>query len=566
MWESIKRSVREHPIRWFFGAVAVGAAIYGLWSLDSEESNFEKASKILLGIGGLVGIAIATWRNHELQRQADAALAQVETANEQVRIADQQAQTATEQAKTARKTQVSEQLTQAMDLLARTDSNGMPLKEARIGGLYSLESLAHADPEGYGVQAMKTIVAYIRENAQKTALVFPGTPEKRKEPSPLGEDVKTAFHVFQILCYAYSQQLREQGKLQNLFDEDNNGWEDLDFSGVDFRWLDLSNIIWIEHPHMEGADLRGAKLEGRAILAPNLRRTDLRHANLEGTWLDKGNLEEADLRGANLREVSLQSANLREARLQEANLWRAELQGADLENAQLQGANLGMAKLQGTNLSGAGLEGADLQGAELQGANLHMADLCGANLQRAKLQGANLKHAHPPLSMWHKVKFETNRESLKQSLQDARLPEDEVNEILQRFDKKGNEGLWRPTKLQVIFCDEDFAPLQYSHAETKRIKPDDSDIEQWENTTWQEGWKVIIGDTEDTVDPLCRPYAIRGFIDIHGCMRELRETRCARGLRKAIRDLDDYATIYEQLPGLYKKWLNRDNPPKPSSA
>ena len=149
----------------------------GEWLSDgNSKGGLGYRVNVLIGLGSVLGVAALGWRNYALQRQAKAAFEQAKAANKQADTEAKRADTAARQAKAAtkqadreHKARISNQFTQAMKGLAREDSRGKPLREERIGGLYSLESLAHDDLEGYGVRVMKTIVAYIRENAQKTA-------------------------------------------------------------------------------------------------------------------------------------------------------------------------------------------------------------------------------------------------------------------------------------------------------------------------------------------------------------------------------------------------------------
>ena len=103
----------------------------------------------------------------------------------------------------------------------------------------------------------------------------------------------------------------------------------------------------------------------------------------------KDTLVEAYLEGANLRGADLEGAYLRGANLRDADLAGANLRGANLRDAYLRGANLRGADLADANLRGANLRGADLVGANLRGANLRGADLVGANLRGANLRGAD---------------------------------------------------------------------------------------------------------------------------------------------------------------------------------
>jgi len=66
----------------------------------------------------------------------------------------------------------------------------------------------------------------------------------------------------------------------------------------------------------------------------------------------------------------LQGANLRGANLQGADLWNANLQDADLQGADLWNANLQDADLRGANLRGAYLSRADLLRSQYQISNL----------------------------------------------------------------------------------------------------------------------------------------------------------------------------------------------------
>ena len=85
-------------------------------------------------------------------------------------MASQQAQAANQQAEIAERRYASEQFSNGVELLVRDDQKGNPATGARINGIYALEKLASADPKQYGAQVMKTLVAYIRDNAQRTAL------------------------------------------------------------------------------------------------------------------------------------------------------------------------------------------------------------------------------------------------------------------------------------------------------------------------------------------------------------------------------------------------------------
>ena len=281
-----------------------------LWFISFIEITDDRAEAQLIGggiigWGALFGIGVAAWRNHELNRQATAAL---------------------RQAAITEKQQASEQLVETIKLLARSDQEGTPLIEARIGALYNLEALASTHPTDYGAQVMKTIASYIGENAQKTARDKPSEPDKRTEPSPLGKDVLTAFAVLKRLYDEYAHALIAQGRLRRFTYMPLRWIDDIDFSRADFRKLILTDVEWIERPTLRRAQLQGAKL------------------NL------------AQLKGAVLWYAQLQGANLHSAELQGASLLGANLQKADLRNTHLQGADLPETQWQETDLRGAYLD------------------------------------------------------------------------------------------------------------------------------------------------------------------------------------------------------------------
>ena len=331
----------------------------------------------LIGIAAVFGIAMAGWRNFALDRQSKAASEQAQ--NDSNRIAG-------------------ERFSDAVKLLTQKDAEHKAAIDARIGGIYSLQTLANNRIEEYGAQVVKTLIAYIKQNVQLTVQLPLKESEIPQKARALGEDVKTAFNVLQQLLAARAKDSAEWNKPPygiKLSDRD------LNFSSQDFSWLDLSagqilsagqvgglhRYIW-NWVNLQGADLSLANLQGAKLRGAKLQNTDLQSANLQDAQLTRANLQ-----GANLARAQLQIAHLFWTNLQDAKLWGAYLQGANLAGAQLQGAKLARAHLQGANLARARLQGANLVGAQLQGANLAGAQLQGANLSEAELQYADLSGA-----------------------------------------------------------------------------------------------------------------------------------------------------------------------------
>ena len=344
---------------WLVGVLALISAISVLFLcrdwlamyLGYEKTDLSPGARFfrdsLIGIAAVIGIAMAGWRNFALDLQSKAASKQAQ--NDSDRIAG-------------------ERFSDAVKLLAQKDAEHKPTIDARIGGIYSLQTLANNRIEEYGAQVVKTLISYIKQNVRLTAQPPPKENETPQKVRTLGEDVKTAFNVLQQLLAAREKDSAEWNKpLYGIKLSD----QDLSFSSQDFSRLDLN------------ADQVGG-----------LHRYIWSWVNLQGAKLFKAELQGADLAGA-----KLQGADLTEAKLQGANLAGAQLQGAVLWEAKLQGANLAGAQLKTANLEGA-LEGVKLSGAQLQGAILLKAQLQYTDLSGAKLDDVILP-SDLSKKIWH---------------------------------------------------------------------------------------------------------------------------------------------------------------------
>ena len=380
-----KRNFFRRHWPWFVGALALTLAIAFLcrdWLamyLGYEKTDLSPGTRFfrnfLIAFASFTSFIIVTglafWRNFVLDRQSN---------------------TASEQARNDSNRVAGEQFSGAVKLLAQKDAENKPAIDARIGGIYSLQTLANNRIKEYGVQVVKMLIAYIKQNAQLTAQPPLKENETPKEARTLGEDVKTAFNVLKQLLAAREKDSAEWNKpLDGIKLSDR----DLNFSGQDFSRLDLSTsqvsglhrYIW-GRVNLQGSNLFCAQLQGAKLWLAQLQ-----DANLAGAYLQNAKLLDAKLQGTDLSEAQLQDASLFSAKLQGAKLVRADLQGANLTIAQLQGANLAEADLQGAKLARADLQGANLADAQMQGADLEKAQLQGANLAGAELQYADLSDA-----------------------------------------------------------------------------------------------------------------------------------------------------------------------------
>jgi uncharacterized protein YjbI with pentapeptide repeats len=150
--------------------------------------------------------------------------------------------------------------------------------------------------------------------------------------------------------------------------------------------------------HLEGANLRNAKLKG----------IDLRDAELFRARLDLADLEGADLRGAKMVEAQFSFVNLRNADLSGADLSGAYSMGADVRNAVFRGSShhyqrFNNADARGADFSSAKLSRALFFGSDLRGASFRNAGLPYANLVRVRLDGADLTGASLPKAQFHQA-------------------------------------------------------------------------------------------------------------------------------------------------------------------
>ncbi len=288
------------------------------------------------------------------------------------------------QAEVANKQQSSDQLSRGIELLATNDRENKPAIEARVGALYALEALAHANPKEYGTPVMKIMVSYIRNNAQRTAIRSEGQDteqEQHESVAHLGEDTKTAFAALKRLHdnILHKCGLRDPSK-------------ELSFSHADFQHLRLDEVEWISCPNLSHANLSGSNLEG----------ADLSKANLVGAQLSRAHLLRADLSRSNFMNADLSRANFIGAKLSRARFFGAALFYAHFGGIPSLGhtgdtppsnVDFFFAQLSGAYFKGTSLWGANFAHAQLVGVNFEDAHLFGANFDEAQLSGAIFNEA-----------------------------------------------------------------------------------------------------------------------------------------------------------------------------
>ncbi|MFJ4656662.1 pentapeptide repeat-containing protein [Nocardia sp. NPDC088792] len=128
-------------------------------------------------------------------------------------------------------------------------------------------------------------------------------------------------------------------------------------------------------PGCGGADRSSAPATDVQAVLTVIGRRDTKGAeqiDLSNTCLVKADLNGANLRGAKLNRADLTTADLANADLTGSKLADASLQTAALLNARLTGADVSGADLRHASLAAAGLEGADFSNADARGAFFDM--------------------------------------------------------------------------------------------------------------------------------------------------------------------------------------------------
>ncbi len=190
---------------------------------------------------------------------------------------------------------------------------GSDATAVRLGGIYSLERIAHESRDEYG-PIVEILTAYIRENS-----AWPHG--NNREPPAASAEVKAIMTVL--------------ARRNTRYEADSAPPVDLsrtNLRGVAARGIDLT-----------GARMRGAQLQG----------ADLQHARLENVALQEAGLQAANFLGASLSGASLAKSNLARAVFTRADLGDVTLAGADLQGALFYAVDLTFVTLKGANLRGA---------------------------------------------------------------------------------------------------------------------------------------------------------------------------------------------------------------------
>lgn len=279
--------------------------------------------------------------------------------------------------------QFTDRYTKAVEQL---DRSGIDHLQARLGGIYGLERLAHDSPRDQPT-IIEVLSAFVRTNAPNTTPDSSFTGLKPCPARPPNADIQAALTVLGRRNTANDNGIRIDLRSSCLTGASLSGAK---LDHANFELADLSNAN-LSDAHLSDTFFFGATLRSTNFEGADLRRAFLRASDLGHAQFSKANLDSANLSSAKLQVADLSNANLVNANLNGANLSDAALNNANVSNADLSEANLTSGIFRGTKLWNANLSGSILHGAFLLEVNFSKTNLKGADLKEADLKGVDLR-------------------------------------------------------------------------------------------------------------------------------------------------------------------------------
>lgn len=289
-----------HATSWIWWIPLVVAVLAGgillswdFWS-DLHRDNESLSATIRnlgLVIGGVTAILLALWRSL-------VAAVQTETAQQGLR---------------------NERYQKGAEML------GSDVLSVRLGGIYTLQRLAHEHPERYHVQIMRLFCAFVRHPIRDERIERSEDEKIRGgQRRPIREDVQAILDII----FARDEQVIAIERRD------------------DYR-LDLSDAM------LQGVVIDGANLSNALLVRANLSGGWIRNSNLSGAILDGGKMHKTNFGAkANLQGSRLIGAILTEAEFYEVNASSANFSGVRFSDAQLYMVDFGKAIFSTADLSG----------------------------------------------------------------------------------------------------------------------------------------------------------------------------------------------------------------------
>jgi uncharacterized protein YjbI with pentapeptide repeats len=275
---------------------------------------------ILAGLALLAGIAFA-WL--QLSGFANRMVAEtLQITNETLRING-------EMLRISQERHLTEQYSSSLDQLGNQES-----VVVRVGGIYALGRLAESSPGDHRAIA-DILIAYLRQQApvhDRLATPAPAPPEPWSFPRA---DTQAALAVLQRLKGGDEEQVLDlhNTDLRGVHLPDA-GLKGVDLAEARLQGADLTGAN-LADAHLENASLSGSTtlLQGINLRGAFLERSDLRNAHLEDADLRRAELDNESERAG--FEWMTEGADLRGAHVQGANFDKANLTGACLQGVNL---------------------------------------------------------------------------------------------------------------------------------------------------------------------------------------------------------------------------------------
>ncbi len=324
---------------------------FGLATITDIDSDFALAflGTVTGGVALFTGF-IAILRSETNERQSTAA-------EDQSKAAMKQSETADQKAIREQQGQIADHINKAVEGLGKSNQQGYPVIEVRIGALYELERIAKHNTHNH-VQIIEMLCAYIRTNSPLI--------DSEYEPNEPREDIRLALAII-------GRRETWSDSEERIKDEADNGYR-----------TDLRNRSLI------GAQLTKASLNGAILNGANISKAVLNRANLAEAVLNGANISDSVFNGADLTNAKFENANMSNAYFEKATLTDGRFSNANMSSIKFKEAILLRVWLYGANLKGANFDNADLKNSWIAETDMSNASFSGADLSKVRIRDTNL--------------------------------------------------------------------------------------------------------------------------------------------------------------------------------
>ncbi len=270
---------------------------------DNEIRNLALAFLgTISGIGALFGVYLAILRSETTERQT--------YTDEQGLITDR--------------------INKATEGLGKSDVDGDPVIEVRLGALYALERTAQDSLRDH-IQIMEILCSYVRQNS----------PLKNNDKKPR-EDIQAALTII-------GRRGNGKGGKERLKKESSQKYR-----------LDLRDCV-LQEANLDGANLSNARLNNTNFCGAHFDR-----ANLSGVRIFDANFSNVRFVWANIRNALFYNVNLTKATISRADLTGASFYNTELVHALLFKTDMTNTRLVRTNMSYANIKDANMENTTLK--------------------------------------------------------------------------------------------------------------------------------------------------------------------------------------------------------